>query len=71
MKQKTKTTTKVKKNIQQTVKDTLVLNQTSQDFRNALLIVSVGINLFVLTAWIALQVTTVYDAQVAHFLFVR
>lgn len=45
--------------------------QTSQDLRNAVLIVSVVMNLFIFIAWLAMQVTTRYDAQIAGFLFNR
>ena len=45
------------------------LEQTNKDFKNAVLIVSVGINLFLFTAWLALQVTAHYDTQVAVVLF--
>ena len=47
------------------------VDQTTQDFKNALLIVSLVVNAFILIAWITLQVTAVYDAQVAAFLFAR
>lgn len=43
--------------------------QLSYDFKNAVLIVSVVANLFVLTAWIAVQVTSRYDTQLTNFLF--
>lgn len=43
----------------------------SQDLKTAVLIVSVVANLFIFTAWIALQVTTQYDTQIAGFLFSR
>ena len=46
-------------------------NQTDQDVKNALLIVSLLVNAFILIGWITLQVTTVYDAEVAAFLFTR
>lgn len=49
----------------------LAINQTNQDFMISLLIVSLTINAFVLIGWIALQVTSVYDAEVAAFLFTR
>ena len=49
----------------------LVVDQTNQDLKNALLIVSLVVNAFILIAWITLQVTTLYDAQVAAFLFTR
>ncbi|OGL21509.1 hypothetical protein A2707_05745 [Candidatus Saccharibacteria bacterium RIFCSPHIGHO2_01_FULL_45_15] len=49
----------------------LVFNQTDQDLKTAILVVSLFINAFVLVGWILLQVTTVYDFQVATFLFIR
>jgi hypothetical protein len=43
----------------------------NEDLKHSILIVSVIANLVVLTTWIALQVTTQYDAQIASFLFSR
>lgn len=43
----------------------------NEDLKHSILIVSVVVNLVVLTAWIALQVTTQYDAQIASLLFTR
>lgn len=48
-----------------------VIAQTNQDFRNAVLVVSIVVNVFILAAWIALQVTSAFDAEVAQFLFTR
>jgi hypothetical protein len=48
-----------------------IYSQASSDLRNSLLIVSVVANLFILTAWIALQVTTQFDFQISSFLFNR
>jgi len=48
-----------------------IIMQTNRDAMTALLIVSLTINLFILIGWIALQVTTAYDTQVASFLFTR
>ncbi|RYX78414.1 hypothetical protein EON76_05970 [bacterium] len=74
MKQKTKTT-KAKKLVETIEVDAasqaLVINQTDQDLKTAILVVSLLINAFVLVGWILLQVTTVYDTQIAAFLFVR
>ena len=42
-----------------------------EDVRTAMLIVSVIINLFFFIAWITLQVTDVYDGEVASLLFDR
>lgn len=46
-------------------------NQTNEDAKNALLIVSLTVNAFVLIGWVTLQVTSIYDYQVAAFLFTR
>ncbi len=40
-----------------------------KDLKNAILIVSLVANLIILTTWIALQVTTRYDSQLATFIF--
>ena len=47
----------------------MVAHHTSQDVRNAVLVVSIVLNLFIFTAWLAMQVTSRYDAQIAGFLF--
>jgi hypothetical protein len=47
----------------------VVLSHMGQDLKNSVLIVSLVANLIVLTAWIALQVTTQYDTQLASFIF--
>lgn len=44
---------------------------TLNDTKNALIIVSLTINAFFFIAWIVMQITTVYDAQVYTFLFNR
>ncbi len=49
----------------------VAVSQVNKDAVIALLIVSLVINLFILTAWVTLQVTSVYDNQVASFLFTR
>ncbi len=41
---------------------TVVVDQTIQDFRSAVLVVSLAINLVILVTWIILQITTQYDA---------
>lgn len=43
----------------------------NDDLKHSILIVSIVANLVVLTTWIALQVTTQYDAQIASLLFNR
>lgn len=45
--------------------------QINRDLALAVLIVSLTINLFILVGWVTLQVTSVYDSQVASFLFAR
>ncbi|HYG84125.1 MAG TPA: hypothetical protein VD907_04550 [Verrucomicrobiae bacterium] len=44
-------------------------NYAFEDFKNAALLVSVFMNAFVFTGWLALQVTDRYNAQVVSFLF--
>lgn len=46
-------------------------NQLLEDFKHSLLIVSLLANTFILIAWVALQVTSMYDYQVSLFLFYR
>ena len=41
---------------------TVVVDQTVQDFRSAVLVVSLAINLVILITWIVLQLTTQYGA---------
>jgi hypothetical protein len=45
--------------------------KVNQDLKHSILIVSLVVNLAVFTAWIALQVTTQYDTQIASLLFTR
>lgn len=47
------------------------INPIFRDATLAVLIVSLTVNLFFLTAWVTLQVTSVYDSQVAALLFTR
>ena len=69
MTDKTKTTKTVS---EQTIEATATNGvKVSEDLKHSVLIVSIVANLFVLTAWILLQVTTQYDAQIASFLFTR
>lgn len=49
----------------------VVPNQTDTDFKNAVLIVSLTVNAFVLIAWVTLKVTSEFDYQIANFLFYR
>lgn len=69
MTDKTKTN---KTTTEQSIEQTTAANiKVSEDLKHSILIVSIVANLFVLTAWIMLQVTTQYDSQVASFLFTR
>ena len=45
--------------------------QTERDFKDALLIVSITANLFIVSLWVALQVTSRYDASLASFFIHR
>lgn len=45
--------------------------RVSQDLKHSILIVSLVANLVIFTTWIALQVTTQYDMQIASLLFNR
>ncbi|OYW86563.1 hypothetical protein B7Z17_00085 [Candidatus Saccharibacteria bacterium 32-49-10] len=56
------------KSFAQTDEQSVVL---ARDVTTSILVVSLLINLAVLVGWLALQVTTQYDIQVAQFLFSR
>lgn len=64
---KTKKTNKV----EESEVTALNVQQLNKDMMVSVLIVSLTVNAFVLIGWITLQVTSVYDAQVASFLFTR
>ena len=68
MKAKTKTTTKSAKQL--ALNQAAVL-QTERDFKDALLMVSITVNVFILCLWVALQVTTRYDSALTVFFFSR
>jgi hypothetical protein len=53
------------------IENVMVASHMTQDLKTAVLVVSVVANLFIFTAWLALQVTTQYDTQIASFLFNR
>lgn len=53
------------------IDDTRVNHYILQDLRASLLITSLVVNLVILTAWIALQVTSSYDTAVIGLLFNR
>jgi hypothetical protein len=65
-------TEKTQNNQELSPAEVMTANQyVTQDLKNSILIVSIVANLFILTAWIALQVTTQYDTELASFLFHR
>lgn len=65
-------TEKTQNNQELSPAEVVTINQyVSQDLKNSILTVSIVANLFIFTAWIALQVTTQYDAELATFLFRR
>lgn len=49
----------------------MVEQQLTDDFKHSLLVISLLANVFILIAWVMLQVTSQYDYQVATFLFFR
>lgn len=57
----------------QTIGETQVIphSQMGQDLRNAVLVVSLVANLAIFTTWVALQVTTQFDTQLAALIFNR
>ncbi len=70
-KKKTNTTPVVVEETDAAVATIATYDQTAQDFKNAVLIVSLIANAFILIGWITLQATTIYDGQLAMFLFAR
>jgi hypothetical protein len=66
-----KTTNTTKNESTEMAMELVQASHMSQDLKTAVLIVSVVANLFIFTAWVALQVTTQYDTQIAGFLFSR
>ena len=51
--------------------DPSAIAQTERDFKDAIMTVSVFVNLFMLCVWVALQATAQYDAQLASFFINR
>ncbi len=51
--------------------DPSAIAQTERDFKDAILTVSVFVNLFLLCIWVALQSTTEYDMAIASFFLDR
>lgn len=65
-----KTTTR-KRTARENMSDVMALSAeqvTANDFKNALLIVSVCINLFVLITWLVMQMTDRYNAAMILFM---
>lgn len=48
-----------------------VVTQLGRDVKSALLIVSLVINLFILTTWVTLLVTNQFDSQLSAAIFTR
>lgn len=51
--------------------DPSAIEQTERDFKDAIMTVSVFVNLFVLCVWVALQTTAQYDTVLANFFLDR
>jgi uncharacterized membrane protein len=51
--------------------DQIATMTLAEDFRNSVLIVSLLVNMFILIAWITMQVTTKYDYAVSALIFGR
>jgi hypothetical protein len=51
--------------------DPSAILQTERDLKDAIMTVSVFVNLFVLCLWVALQTTAQYDAELAQFFINR
>ena len=49
----------------------VIVDQTVQDFRSAVLVLSLAINLVVFLTWLVLQYTTAYDMALVQALLVR
>jgi|GEM_PF-2247980 len=51
--------------------DPSAIAQTERDFKDAILTVSVFVNLFMLCVWVVLQSSTQYDRVIANFFLDR
>ena len=49
----------------------VIVDSTVQDFRSAVLVLSLAINLVVFVTWIVLQYTTAYDSSLIQAFLVR
>jgi hypothetical protein len=66
MKQKTNTVDQA-----EATETVMSVSNMTQDLKSAVLVVSVVANLFIFTAWVAMQVTSQFDTQIASLLFTR
>ena len=71
MKQVKKISKRITKSTKQAVSMHEAIVQSQRDFLNALLIVSVTANLFIVCLWVAVNVTSHYDAALVDFFFHR
>lgn len=72
MKEKTKKANKLVQESQELISPVADVNTyVVQDLRTSLLFVSILINVIILITWIAVQVTTAYDAQLLGLLVIR
>ncbi len=69
MKEAVRTSSKVVKHLNKV--NFSAIAQTERDFKDAVLTVSVFANLFILSIWVALQVTSEYDTALATFFLQR
>ena len=67
---KTHTSVKQTKEVknQESVSPEYIVHQLNEDVRNAVLVVSVLVNVFVLIAWLVVQVTSRYDAALINYI---
>ena len=49
----------------------VIVDSTVQDFRSAVLVLSLAINLVVFVTWVVLQYTTAYDSSLIQAFLVR
>ena len=49
----------------------VIVDQTVQDFRSAVMVLSLAINLVVFLTWLVLQYTTMYDAALVQAFLIR
>ncbi len=72
MKKQTAIKTNASNDVQSVTADAFVLTETfKNDMKSSLLVVSLMVNLVVFTAWLVIQSTNHYDAQLMSVLFTR